>query len=328
MDATIILGSLEDALEKSQSTASGVGGDFLPLPLAKEFISLVTDKNWVRQICRVVPMGSMTLDFPKILSGPSVYYESGQNAQAIETTMTTGSIRLTAKKLFAQMKTSEELFEDAAFDMDTIIKDLFVNSMADEEEESFVIGDDAHTATAATVAAATAANWYTKDNRLIFDGLLTLASATGAATSVNLGGNSFAATYVREAMYNLGVYARAFKDVIILLNPWSANELLDDAKIVTLEKYGPRATIFTGEIGKLYGQTTILTSPNLPDGSGVFFHRGNPLIGDRRLVRLRGEDVIEYDQRRIVLSSRLDFVVQYAAAVGKFFNADRPGAGS
>jgi HK97 family phage major capsid protein len=327
-DVVLVLGDLDDALEKQQSTTAGVGGDFLPVPLANTFIDLVRDQNWVRQLVQTVPMGSKTLDFPKILTGPSVYYESAENAQAVETSMTTGSVRLTAKKLFAQLKASEELFEDAAFDMDTIIRQHFVNSLADAEEEAFVDGETTHTASAVTPGAATESNWYTKDHRLIFDGLATLSTASGAATGVNGAGASITSAMIREAIYNLGVYARSMKDVVVLLNPWSANELLDDAKLVTLDKYGSQATIFTGEIGRLYGQARVLTSPYLADGKGVFFHRGNPLIGDRRLVRLRGEDVIEYDQRRLVISERLDFVVQYANAIGEMFNLDRPGSGS
>lgn len=323
-EVVLVLGDLDDALEKQQSTTAGVGGDFLPVPLANTFIDLVRDQNWVRQLVQAVPMGSKTLDFPKILSGPSVYYESAENAQAVETSMTTGSVRLTAKKFFAQLKASEELFEDAAFDMDSIIRQHFVNSLADAEEEAFISGDSDHAAAAGTPAAATAQNWYAKDHRLIFDGLLALGQASGAATGVNGLGGSMTAALVRQAIYELGVYARSMKDVIILLNPWSANELMDDSKIVTLDKYGPQATIFTGEIGRLYGQVRILASPYLANGKGVFFHKGNPLIGDRRMVRLRGEDVIEYDQRRLVISERIDFVIQYADAVGEMFNLDRP----
>lgn len=212
--------------------------------------------------------------------------------------------------------------------MDSIIRQQYVNALADKEEEAFIAGDDSHTATAATPGAATDSDWYQKDHRLIFDGLLTHAQASGAAESVNLGGNSMSAAYIREAIHNLGVYARSMKDVIILMNPWSANELMDDSKLVTLDKYGPQATIFTGEFGRLYGQVRVFSSPYVDDGRAVFFHRGNPLIGDRRMVRLRGEDVIEYDQRRLVLSERIDFVTQYADAIGLMFNADRPGSGS
>ena len=324
----LVLGELDDALEKQQSTASGSGGDFLPVPLANTFIELVRDRNWVRQLVQAVPMGSKTLDFPKILTAPAVYYEASENTQAVETTLTTGSVRLTAKKLFAQLKASEELFEDAAFDMDSIIRTYFVNALADAEEEAFIDGETAHTAGSATVAAATESNWYQKDHRLIFDGLSTLAIASGAATGTNAAGASATSAHIREAIYNLGKYARTMKDVVILMNPWSANELLDDSKLVTLEKYGPQATIFTGEFGRLYGQARCLASPYVADGKGIAFHRGNPLIGDRRMVRLRGEDVIEYDQRRLVISERIDFVVQYADAVGEIFNWDRPGTGS
>ena len=71
---------LGDALRKAMSTAAGAGGDFLPTPLADEFIEFVREANVCRQIFRTVTMTSMTLDFPKILSAAKVYLQATQAA--------------------------------------------------------------------------------------------------------------------------------------------------------------------------------------------------------------------------------------------------------
>ena len=97
---------------------------------------------------------------------------------------------------------------------------------------------------------------------------------------------------------------------------------------MTVDKYGPSATIITGEIGKLYGQSSIINSPYVTNRQGVGTHLGNPIIGHRRLIRMRTEDVIQNDQRRFVLSERLDFTVQYGDALVELYAMDAPGSGS
>ena len=327
------LGTLQDALQKAVTTAAGAGGDFLPTPLAATFIDLVRDLTVFRQVFRVITMPNKTLDFPKILSGPKVYYESTELTQeAIETTLTTGTVRLTARKHMAQIKASEEIFEDSSQDMDAIIRSHFAAGLAEAEEETCLVGDRSHTATSVTEAAATEANWYTKDHRLAWNGILTLAgdivgtlsAGNRAANRVDCGGAELQTVHIRQLLYNLGKYARRMSDIVVFVNPWSSNQLLDDAKLVTLDKYGPSATIFTGEFGKIYGKATMINSDWVTDQYGVGTHKSNVILGDRRKVKLKSEEMIEYDARRIVISQRADMCVEYQDALCQIFDLDAP----
>ena len=323
------IGTLGDALRKALSTAAGVGGDFLPTPLADEFIEYVRERNVCRQIFRTVTMTSMTLDFPKILSAAKVYYQSEQAAEATETAFTTGTIRLTAKKLMSQMMVSEELYEDANTDFQIIVRDQFGGAIAEAEEEAMLMGDTAHTAGAGSEAAATDANWFTKDHRLTWDGLVTLAGrVASSAPRVNASGSGMSTAFVREAMFNLGKYGRVMQNLVVFLNPWSVNQLLDDQKLVTVDKYGPNATIHSGEFGKLYGKITIIASNYVPDGYGVMTHVQNPVIGDRRLIKFKSEEVIHYDARRSVISVRLDFKIEHHRALCQIYNLELPSSTS
>ena len=77
--------SLSKALQKALSTSAGSGGDFLPTPLALQFIKYVRDKNFLRQAFTVTPMKTKTKDYPKILGNTKVYYqptEGGTSEQA------------------------------------------------------------------------------------------------------------------------------------------------------------------------------------------------------------------------------------------------------
>ncbi|MHA2363890.1 MAG: phage major capsid protein [Candidatus Hodarchaeales archaeon] len=323
---------LNDALEKALSTAAGAGGDFLPLPLANEFISYVWDQNFVRQLFPAVKMISKTRDMPKVLGDTKVYYESTEGTEATETSMTTATIRLTAKKFIAQIKMSEEVIEDAAFDMETIVEDHFAATLAAAEEEAMIVGDPDHTPTTSTEASATTTTWFTKDHRLIFYGLLTLAAdiagsitnETRAANRVDAAGNDISTALIRQMMYNMGKYGGVFQNLVLLLNPWSSNQLMDDAKLVTIDKYGANATIVTGEFGRLYGKTRVINSAYTTDGYGVMTHVQNPMIGDRRMVKIKSEEIIQNDQRRYVISERIDFTIQHKPALCQIYDLDMP----
>jgi len=324
------------AIKKALSTTAGSGGDFLPIPLAIDFINLVREKTFGRQIFRVMTMPNKIFDFPKILSGPKVYYESTEGTEAVETSITTGTIRMIARKFIAQLKSSMELFEDANNDFDAIIREHFAAGMAEAEEETILIGDRSHTATALTEAASTDANWYTKDHRLAWNGLLTLGGdivgtlsvGNRAANRVDASGASMSTQIARQIIYNLGKYARRYSDIVFIVNPWSANQLLDDSKLVTMEKYGPNATIITGEFGKLYNKITVLSSDFCTDGYGVATHRSNVIIGDRRLIKLKNEELISSDSKRFVISQRADVAVEYQDAICQVFSLDQPSSWS
>ncbi|MBD3194354.1 MAG: phage major capsid protein [Candidatus Lokiarchaeota archaeon] len=310
------VGEIARVLNKAINTSAGSGGDFLPTPLASEFINFVRDKNFLRQMFRNVPMMSKTRDIPKILSGLTVYFENTETTDAVSTDLGSGTVRLTAKKFLAYARIASEAFEDSAFDMDMIIRDSFAQAAASGEENAMIQGDTTHTANASTPSAATSSNWYSKDQRLIYDGLLKKAKdISDAAPPVDCSGQDMSTTLARQAMHNLGKYGRVMSDLVLILNPWSVNQLLDDSKLVTLEKYGVNATIFTGEIGKLYGKITVINSAFMEDGYGVMTHIGNPVIGDRRQIKIEQEREAKKDATDYVFSERHDFTIEYGDAV-------------
>jgi len=307
--------TLEEALLKSLTTAAGQIGDFIPPDMADEFIAYIRDLSFCRQLFRTWPMASKTRDIPKILSGMSVWYESSEIVEAKPTDFATGTITLTAKKFLAQVMASMEIYEDSKFSVDSIIVDDFANAVAEAEELAMLVGDPDHTATASTPDSATEGNWYTKDPRLIFEGLLFLAQSSSAAAPVNASGSAFTEAMIANTLYRLGKYGRNFKNTVLFVDPFNALQLMQRDTFKTLDKYGPGATIFTGEIGKLWGQITTISAPFLTEGNGIVTHKGNPIIGDRRLIKIKDEEVIASDAKRTVVSERFDFTVEYVDAI-------------
>jgi hypothetical protein len=323
---------LNNAIKKALSTTAGVGGDFLPSPLSSRFIDYVRDRNFLRQMFTVTPMSSKTKDYPKILGTSKVYYQPTEGGASQETGLTTGTIQLTAKKFMSKLVLTEDVIEDASFDMKSIGKNHLSLTLAEAEEEAMIAGNPDHTPTTATEASATETTWFNKDHRLIFYGLLELSSDvagsiendTRAANRVNAAGADMTASIARQAFYNMGKFGRVYKNLVLILNPWSINQLLDDTKLVTIDKYGPKATIRTGEIGKLYGKVSCINSSFCTNQYGVITHVGNPLIGDRRLVKIKSDMDISNDTMFFVITSRLDFTIQYKGALCQIRNLDSP----
>lgn len=317
---------------KAVTTTAGEGGDFIPLPLAREFIQYIFDANWMRQLFRVVNMEAPTRDYPKVLGQTKVYYQATERGAATQTGVATGTVRLTARKFMSQINVSEEILEDSQEDIDMLVRDHFAAQLAAAEEEAMLVGNRSHTPTTATESLATDTTWFTKDHRLALNGLLTLAqdivgdfdAENRAGNRVDANGGDMSTLFVRQAKYNMGKYGRQMSDLICIVNPWSANQLLDDDKLVTVEKYGPNATILTGEFGKLYGRVTTIESAYMSAGNAVVTHRNNGYIGDRRRVRLRTDDEITTDERLYVITERIDFQTQYQPALVNIYDLETP----
>ena len=298
-----------------RGSSGHIAQPFLPDPLAATFIDLVKEKNYFRSLARVFPMKSRVRTIPKLLTGTKVYYQSTEASEGQETSWTAGTIELIARKLFAWIEISEETLEDGIVDMRSMIREMFVNGMAEWEERMLIQGDSGHSSTTATEANGTTdyvGTWYTKDARLATDGLLTIGRESGTQQAVN---GSCTADVFRLGLYKLGLYAKQTNQLVTLLNPYSANQMLADSDLKTIDKYGPKATILTGEIGYLYNKWRIINTDYMPQGYGVTTRVDNLILGDRRKIKLAEDAVIKNDSIIWAISERLAFEVEHDAAV-------------
>lgn len=303
---------LAKAIRIGAGQTNNVANPFLPAPLAATFIDIVTEYNNFRKVFRPMPMNSATRTIPKILTGTEVYYQPYEATEGEETNFTSGSIQLVAKKLFAWLEISEETFEDGIVDMRSMIRMLFARGMGISEEKAFLTGDVDHTPTTAVKANATGNTWYTKDARLAFDGLLTIGRESGTKQVVN---GAATVDVFGEAIYRMGLYAKRWNELISFVNPWSANQLLRDDNLLTVDKYGAKATILTGEIGKIYGKWVIINSDYIPSGQAVTTVRDNVIIGDRRRIKFQEDLAIKNDSQIWAISERVAMEVEYDDAV-------------
>lgn len=303
--------------------SGNVANPFLPSPLAATFIDIVTENNNFRKVFRTFPMKSRTRTIPKLLTGTDVYYQANEATEGEETTFSAGTIELVAKKLFAWIEISEETFEDGIIDMKSMIRTIFARGMGIHEEKAFLTGDTDHTPTTAVKASASGNTWFTKDARLAYDGILTIGRESGTGMPVN--GNATVDVF-GEAMFRLGLYAKQTSQLISFLNPWSCNQLLRDDDLKTVDKYGSKATILTGEIGEIFNKWKIINSDYIPNGQGVTTHRDNVIIGDRRRIKFGEDQIVKNDSVVWAISERVAMEVEYDDAVLMMYGLTKPSA--
>lgn len=114
---------------------SPTGGGFLvPAPLSNAIIDIRALAGVSRQIARVVPMTSETLDIPKKTAGTTVYYPGEGNATTASD-QTWAQVHLTAKKRGILSKISQELRDDALISI--------VDDLASQMGTDFAVKEDA-----------------------------------------------------------------------------------------------------------------------------------------------------------------------------------------
>jgi hypothetical protein len=112
------------------------------------------------------------------------------------------------------------------------------------------------------------------------------------------------------------------EDLVYVVDPVGADELAMLDEVISIDKYGPLATVLTGELAKI-GRNPVIPSAamSLTEADGFVsttavnnvkhqiacFNRRAFIIGWRRQLRVETERIIGTDQSRIVFSLRLGF---------------------
>lgn len=318
--------SLDDAIKKAlgctitpemeKALTSPELGDFIPEEFANEFIDLVRERNWLRDLFRVITMPTATFFIPKITGDASVFLVSTESTQPTESKpsfASAGSVKLEAKKLMGYAQISNETDEDSRIAMMPIIRDSFAEAMAAAEEQAFLLGNFV--------------SFASDDPRSAFDGIAKLALDASQTTTAD---NSDLIKTIEDARLKLGVHGRNVANLVLLVNPFTASKIRQIEQVLTVDKYGPNATVLKGEVGKVMGITVIEETylPEDEDSASVFYapftadkglamliNKTSPIIGDRRKVKFDQDKVIKTDSIEVAISERIGFTVQYVEAL-------------
>ena len=131
----------------SKAQGEGVdsaGGYLVPEELMANIIVLREQYGVFRQECQVVPMGSDTLNWPRRTGGLTASF-TGENQSVAESQALWDNINLTAKKLGALTRMSNEIAEDAVVSVADWLVGEIAYAFASKEDDCGFNGDGSST---------------------------------------------------------------------------------------------------------------------------------------------------------------------------------------
>lgn len=290
--------------------AAGAGSEWeqtLVLPRVEETMKVLAG---MANFFEVVPMGSKTLELPFMTTGLRPYLKGAPSvdnpAYYTGSTVATTNRSFTAVGMSVLTQLLDDATEDSIIDTISFLREQCAQAIVDGEEDAIVNGD--------TTASHQddIANWdirsrwgssglgTTADHRRAWLGLRARAVDIGA--TAKLDGSSYTAfsgaSGILSAM-ELKLHPGSMNGpTVYFSSPEHFIKVIkSDTNLLTLEKYGPQATIFTGEVGKV-GMTRVHRSQYLSadmNTSGIYDNStktktGSLLVDPRRykIFRRRG----------------------------------------
>lgn len=259
------------------SSTSGEGSDWIPTAMSGNLIQQVRLELKLAALFDeiIMPTPSFTIDTQGAATEAEYVGQTTAVVSAVDTneqTPGTGSMTFTARKLRGRYQLSQELNEDAALAIIPYAKQELVYSIARATEKAIANGDttSTHFDTGYTVGA--------RDARRFCKGLRYYANSLRATKGAECGTYSLA--NLRKGRAAMGKYGVYTSDLVLLtslagylyrlLNPEEITQ------IQTLDKYGPNATILSGEVLKVDNVPVIVSDSigdNL-DANGLYTNAG------------------------------------------------------
>ena len=133
------------AQKRLHSTLTGPAGEFLlPKPFLAELFVFIETYGHARRLARIVPMGSKDLDLKNIASKPTAAW-TGEAVLLTESDLAVGEQKLTTHKLGAVTSITSEQDEDAFVALLPTWLELVAESIAQKEDQAWMIGDGTST---------------------------------------------------------------------------------------------------------------------------------------------------------------------------------------
>jgi HK97 family phage major capsid protein len=257
---------------KALDTATdGSGADYIPTGFSDQFVMDVNTALRLPAAFRRYTMAQESVTLPVEGSYPTVYL-AGENTtpatRLTESSGTTANVTLKAIKLAALTIESFEYSQDALPVALQIIRNKLIVGLGRGIEDAIINGDTAASHMDADVTEAA-------DRRKAWIGLRGKAMND---TTGNADIGTFNADTLMGLKKNMGEYGLDIANLVwvVSVSAWNQMLLLRDSDknpvTLTVDKYGPQATVLTGELGKFLG-IPVIPSPFMREtlnASGVY----------------------------------------------------------
>lgn len=312
-------------LKKAMDTATASEGlEWIPTDFSSDLYDKVRLATKVPGLFPEINMPTPTYKLPAVASDGSVYLVPENTADTGQTKPTastpgTRAVTLTAVKLGSAVRYSGELAEDSIVPVLDFIKNNMAIAWADAFEDATLNGDTTGTHMDADVTSST-------DNRKAWKGLRKLSLAGGASTTALTATPT--AVELRTMRSKMGKYGVDPSKLVWICSAKGYMKLLGMAEVITVDKYGPNATVLTGELAKFDGIPIIVSAKMRDDlnnvgvndsttntkGALLLVHVPSFIKGMRRRMTSWSRYEGEFDQTVLVTMMRGDFQPLYDAA--------------
>jgi hypothetical protein len=326
-----LTGAYQRAIRAMDTAESGYGSQLIGAQYVGDLWEAPRKFGRVFPLIDSFEMTDPTTYLPVEVDVPEMLFvtENTANNSSDYTTVKTGSqrVQVDAKKFIIHQMWSGEMEEDSIIPFIPFLRRQAALSVAHYADSLALNGDTTNTATG-NINLDDADPADTK-HYLAFDGIrhAWLVDNTGngadAAGAVTLSGlNNLRALMIDTTRLVDWGHPTDSNDLVYVSDPFTADKIALLDEYLTVDKYGPQATVFNGEAGRILGHRHIssiamskteadgkvsTTGANNTKGQVVAFNRRGFTAGWRRRVMVETERLPGRDQTRIVYSLRLGF---------------------
>jgi hypothetical protein len=299
------------------STSSGAGDEWVPTLLSSNYIEEYQIQPVLEQRFQKINMPSNPYD-QAVQHGLKKARLIAENAQISDTTFTTAKLTFTAKKIGEHHILPEEMTEDSAPDIMAAARDHVIMSQLRAVESAIINGDDDGTHIDSDTQAAGA-----DVAEKLWKGLRRQALANSAnGSTTDFTNAAITEANLRTMRARMKKFGSNPEELLLLCGPVAYTQLLALPSVITMEKYGPMATVLKGALAA-YQAIPIVNSEHMREDlnasgvyDGVTVNRASILlvnlkrwyVGIRRPIVVKAmADLPYYDRFLLASYQRKDF---------------------
>lgn len=328
---TRLVNELCDAMKVERSfneTTATSGLNWVPTVLSAQLMDLVQVWSKVAPLFTPVTMTSKTLDWPVLGADLTAFLMSeavldGTDTAIAASTATTNKVTFTAAKLGIRTFASTESVEDSIVSLVPFIIANAAKVLARGIEDAIINGEKAGvTMDGATFNPAGGV-------RRAWDGLRFHSLMTASyPAKLDMGAAAVTEAKMLDLQFTMGAWGASPAPLAWITGFHGFKSIMKLASVLTLEKFGPQATILSGQVAAAFGSPVILSEfvteknatgvhdavgSNNVKGSLICVHRESYGLATRRGINVNAstDRYIEVDQTVFVATARNDFKLFY-----------------
>lgn len=326
-----LTGAYQRAIRAMDTAESGFGSQLIGAQYVGELWEAPRRLGRIFPLIDSFEMAHPTAYLPVEVDIPEMLFvaENTANNSSEYTTVKTGSqrVQVDAKKFVIHQMWSGEMEEDSIIPFVPFLRRQAALAVAHYADSLVLNGDNTNAATG-NINLDDADPADTK-HYLAFDGIRHAAIVDNTSNKVDVAGpitlaqlNGLRALMIDSTRLVDWGHPTDASDLVYISDPFTADKIAMLDEYLTVDKYGPQATVLNGEAGRILGHPHVssiamslteadgkvsTTGGNNVKGQVAAFNKRGFKVGWRRRVMVETERLPARDQTRIVYSLRLGF---------------------